>query len=100
MYAIKISYVVLSVVLKMLVLKFRGKIMTKLKPCPFECVMIISKGFEGCSNIIHIKSGLCLAMANPQMTKDFKKLIKAWNRRIDEQGLFIRKKVPHISTSC
>ena len=55
--------------------------MSKLEPCPFECVMIISDGFKGWSNIIHAKTGIPLAMANPMMTRAFKTLIKVWDTR-------------------
>ena len=55
----------------------------KLKPCPFMCVMIVGKTYKGWSNIIHTKSGVPLAMVNFQMTKDFKKLIQAWDRKVE-----------------
>ena len=56
----------------------------KLKPCPFRYVMIVGETYKGWSNIIHITSGVCIIMANPEITKDFIKLIQAWDRMKDE----------------
>ena len=64
-------------------------------PCPFEAIDIISKGYEGYINFCYIdyddegknrdEGSYAIAMAEPIIANDLKKLINAWEMKNEEE---------------
>ena len=50
-------------------------------PCPFEIIDVISPGYKGFVNFIHVKTGLPLALVHRDFAKELREIVNMWDHQ-------------------